>query len=126
MKGEALGLAVIVELPLIVICVQRGGPSTGLPTKTEQADLLMAQYGRNGEAPMAILAPSTPSDCFATAVEAVDGITLSKIVASVGTPSPYYLYYHSAPVDTWGSSKLLDEARGLLDALAVLTYAHQT
>ena len=71
LKGEALGLAVITELPLICICVQRGGPSTGLPTKTEQADLLMAQYGRNGEAPMAILAPSTPSDCFDIAIQAV-------------------------------------------------------
>lgn len=71
LKGEALGLAVITELPLICICVQRGGPSTGLPTKTEQADLLMAQYGRNGEAPMALLAPATPSDCFDIAIQAV-------------------------------------------------------
>jgi len=71
LKGEALGLAVIVELPLVVINVQRGGPSTGLPTKTEQSDLLMTMYGRNGESPCAIIAPSNPSNCFDIAVEAV-------------------------------------------------------
>ncbi|MCB9673664.1 MAG: 2-oxoacid:acceptor oxidoreductase subunit alpha [Alphaproteobacteria bacterium] len=71
LKGEAIGLAVMAELPLVVICVQRGGPSTGLPTKTEQADLLQALYGRNGEAPCAVIAPRSPSDCFATAIEAV-------------------------------------------------------
>lgn len=64
LKTEALGLAVMVELPLIVVNVQRGGPSTGLPTKTEQADLLQALYGRNGEAPLPVIAASTPSDCF--------------------------------------------------------------
>lgn len=64
LKGEALGLAMILELPLVVINVQRGGPSTGLPTKTEQADLLQALYGRNGEAPLPVLAPATPKDCF--------------------------------------------------------------
>jgi 2-oxoglutarate ferredoxin oxidoreductase subunit alpha len=71
LKGEALGLACILELPLVVINVQRGGPSTGLPTKTEQADLMQAMYGRNGEAPIPILAPSSPRDCFAMAFEAV-------------------------------------------------------
>jgi 2-oxoglutarate ferredoxin oxidoreductase subunit alpha len=71
LKSEAIGLGVMLELPLIVIDVQRGGPSTGLPTKTEQADLLQAMFGRNGEAPVPIVAPSTPSDCFATAIEAV-------------------------------------------------------
>ncbi len=70
LKGEALGLAVITELPLVVINVQRGGPSTGLPTKTEQSDLNQAFYGRNGEAPMPIIAPSTPGDCFYAAYEA--------------------------------------------------------
>jgi 2-oxoglutarate ferredoxin oxidoreductase subunit alpha len=70
LKSEAIGLGVMLELPLIVIDVQRGGPSTGLPTKTEQADLLQAMFGRNGEAPVPIVAPSTPSDCFATAIEA--------------------------------------------------------
>ena len=70
LKGEALGLAVITELPLVAINVQRGGPSTGLPTKTEQADLFQAMYGRNGECPMVVLAPSTPSDCFTTLYEA--------------------------------------------------------
>ncbi len=80
LKSEALGLAVMTELPLIVIDVQRGGPSTGLPTKTEQADLLQALYGRNGESPVAVLAPRTPSDCFATALEAV------RIAVSYHTP----------------------------------------
>ena len=71
LKGEALGLAMILELPLVVVNVQRGGPSTGLPTKTEQADLLQALYGRNGEAPIPVLAASSPRDCFQTAFEAV-------------------------------------------------------
>jgi 2-oxoglutarate/2-oxoacid ferredoxin oxidoreductase subunit alpha len=71
LKSEAIGLAVMTELPLVIIDVQRGGPSTGLPTKTEQADLLQAMFGRNGESPVAVIAPATPSDCFDTAVEAV-------------------------------------------------------
>src|ERR1700730_17661287 len=71
LKSEALGLGVMTELPLLVIDVQRGGPSTGLPTKTEQADLLQALYGRNGESPVAVLAPRSPSDCFEIAIEAV-------------------------------------------------------
>jgi 2-oxoglutarate ferredoxin oxidoreductase subunit alpha len=70
LKGEALGLAMILELPLVVVDVQRGGPSTGLPTKTEQSDLLQALYGRNGESPVIILAASTPSNCFNYAYEA--------------------------------------------------------
>jgi len=64
LKGEAIGLAVMLEIPLLIIDVQRGGPSTGLPTKTEQSDLLMAYYGRNGECPMPVISASTPSDCF--------------------------------------------------------------
>ncbi|MFN2424557.1 MAG: 2-oxoacid:acceptor oxidoreductase subunit alpha [Cryomorphaceae bacterium] len=71
LKGEALGLACMLELPLVVVNVQRGGPSTGLPTKTEQADLMQAIYGRNGEAPIPVLAPSSPRDCFGMAYEAV-------------------------------------------------------
>jgi 2-oxoglutarate ferredoxin oxidoreductase subunit alpha len=71
LKGEGIGLAIMIELPLIVLDVQRGGPSTGLPTKTEQSDLTMAYYGRNGEAPMAIISASTPSDCFEVGIEAV-------------------------------------------------------
>ncbi len=71
LKAEAIGLAVITELPLIVIDVQRGGPSTGLPTKTEQSDLLQNLYGRNGESPCVVLAAATPGDCFEVAVEAV-------------------------------------------------------
>ena len=70
LKSEAIGLAVMTELPLVVIDVQRGGPSTGLPTKTEQADLLQAMFGRNGECPVAIVAAATPSDCFQMAIEA--------------------------------------------------------
>ncbi|NQV72765.1 2-oxoacid:acceptor oxidoreductase subunit alpha [bacterium] len=69
LKGEAMGLAHIIELPLVIINVQRGGPSTGLPTKTEQSDLLQALYGRNGDAPMPVIAASTPGDCFEVAYE---------------------------------------------------------
>ncbi|HVY27599.1 MAG TPA: 2-oxoacid:acceptor oxidoreductase subunit alpha [Polyangiaceae bacterium] len=71
LKMEAVGLAVSTELPLVLIDIQRGGPSTGLPTKTEQADLLQAVYGRNGEAPVAVIAAATPGDCFYMAIEAV-------------------------------------------------------
>ncbi|HLL43119.1 MAG TPA: 2-oxoacid:acceptor oxidoreductase subunit alpha [Segetibacter sp.] len=71
LKAEAMGLAVMLEIPLIIINVQRGGPSTGLPTKTEQSDLLQAYYGRNGECPMPVIAASTPSDCFSSIYEAV-------------------------------------------------------
>lgn len=71
LKGEAIGLAIMTELPLIVVDVQRGGPSTGLPTKTEQSDLYQAVYGRNGDAPLVVLAASTPGDCFEVAIEAV-------------------------------------------------------
>jgi 2-oxoglutarate ferredoxin oxidoreductase subunit alpha len=71
LKSETIGLAVMQELPLLVIDVQRGGPSTGLPTKTEQADLLQAMFGRNGESPVPILAPNSPGDCFPTVVDAV-------------------------------------------------------
>ena len=71
LKAEAMGLAVMLEIPLLIIDVQRGGPSTGLPTKTEQSDLMQAYYGRNGECPMPVISASTPSDCFAAAYEAV-------------------------------------------------------
>ena len=70
LKGEALGLALMLELPLVIVNIQRGGPSTGLPTKTEQADLMQAIYGRNGEAPVPVIAACTPSDCFDMAFEA--------------------------------------------------------
>jgi len=80
LKTEAIGLAVMTELPLIIINVQRGGPSTGLPTKTEQADLLQAVLGRNGEAPVAVLAAKTPRDCFYMAIEA------SRIALKYMTP----------------------------------------
>ena len=71
LKSEAIGLAVMTELPLVIVDVQRGGPSTGLPTKTEQADLLQAMFGRNGESPVCVLAPQSPVDCFDMAYEAV-------------------------------------------------------
>jgi 2-oxoglutarate ferredoxin oxidoreductase subunit alpha len=71
LKAEAMGLALMLEIPLIIIDVQRGGPSTGLPTKTEQSDLLQAYYGRNGESPMPVIAAATPSDCFEAIYEAV-------------------------------------------------------
>ncbi len=80
LKTEAIGLGVMTELPLVVVNVQRGGPSTGLPTKTEQADLLQAVYGRNGEAPIPVLAAATPSDCFYMAMEA------SRIAVKYMTP----------------------------------------
>ncbi len=70
LKGEGIGLAVMAELPLVIIDVQRGGPSTGLPTKTEQTDLMQALYGRNGESPLAVVAPASPTDCFTMAFEA--------------------------------------------------------
>jgi 2-oxoglutarate ferredoxin oxidoreductase subunit alpha len=71
LKAEAMGLAVMLEIPLIICDIQRGGPSTGLPTKTEQSDLLQAYYGRNGECPMPVISASTPADCFETVYEAV-------------------------------------------------------
>ncbi|ASU85700.1 2-oxoacid:acceptor oxidoreductase subunit alpha [Nocardiopsis gilva YIM 90087] len=80
LKAETLGLAVMTELPLIVIDVQRAGPSTGMPTKTEQADLLMAMFGRNGESPVPVLAPRSPSDCFDIAIEA------TRIATTYRTP----------------------------------------
>jgi 2-oxoglutarate ferredoxin oxidoreductase subunit alpha len=70
LKGEGIGLAIMLELPLIVIDIQRGGPSTGLPTKTEQSDLLQAAYGRNGDSPLCVIAAATPGDCFYKAIEA--------------------------------------------------------
>jgi 2-oxoglutarate/2-oxoacid ferredoxin oxidoreductase subunit alpha len=110
LKAETIGLAVSLELPLIVIDVQRAGPSTGMPTKTEQADLLMALYGRNGESPVVVLAPSTPSDCFDIALEAV------RIATKYRTPviilSDGYLANGSEPwriPDPAGLPKLRDE-----------------
>ena len=110
LKAETIGLAVSVELPLIVCDIQRAGPSTGMPTKTEQADLLMALYGRNGESPVAVLAPATPSDCFDTAIEAV------RIATKYRTPviilSDGYLANGSEPwriPEVVGLPKLRDE-----------------
>ena len=80
LKAETLGLAVIMELPMVIVDVQRGGPSTGLPTKTEQGDLLLAMFGRHGESPMPIVAAASPSDCFAMALEA------ARIAVTYRTP----------------------------------------
>jgi 2-oxoglutarate ferredoxin oxidoreductase subunit alpha len=103
LKSEAIGLAVMAELPLIIVNVQRGGPSTGLPTKTEQADLFQALYGRNGECPVPVLAASSPTDCFELAVEAV------RIAVKYMTPvillSDGYIAQGTEP---WKVSKLSD------------------
>lgn len=95
LKSEAIGLAVMTELPLVIIDVQRGGPSTGLPTKTEQADLLQAMFGRNSECPVGIVAPSTPANCFTMAIEAVRLAT--KYMAPVFFLSDGYLGNGSEP-----------------------------
>jgi 2-oxoglutarate ferredoxin oxidoreductase subunit alpha len=103
LKGEAIGLAVSLELPLVICDIQRGGPSTGLPTKTEQSDLLLAMHGRNGEAPVPIVAAQSPGDCFYAAVEAV------RIALTYRTPvfllSDGYLANGSEP---WQIPKLED------------------
>ncbi|MEM8494972.1 MAG: 2-oxoacid:acceptor oxidoreductase subunit alpha [Planctomycetota bacterium] len=82
LKAEAMGLAVMTELPLVVIDVQRGGPSTGLPTKTEQSDLLQAMFGRNGDAPVVVIAPQSPADCFHAAIDACK-IAMQRMVPVV-------------------------------------------
>ena len=106
LKGETIGLAVSLELPLIICDIQRGGPSTGLPTKTEQSDLLQAMYGRNGEAPVPIVAAQSPGDCFAAAVEA------ARIALTYRTPvfllSDGYLANGSEP---WQVPQRVDAAR---------------
>ena len=95
LKSEAMNLAIMLELPLVVVNVQRGGPSTGLPTKTEQSDLLQVLFGRNGESPIPVLAPTSPGDCFHTAIEAV------RIAIEAMTPvvllSDGYIANGSAP-----------------------------
>ena len=110
LKAETIGLATSVELPLVICDIQRAGPSTGMPTKTEQADLLMALFGRNGESPVAVLAPATPADCFDTAIEAV------RIAVKYRTPviilSDGYLANGSEPwriPDVSGLPRLRDE-----------------
>ncbi len=110
LKSETIGLAVMTELPLLVIDVQRGGPSTGLPTKTEQADLLQAMFGRNGEAPVPIVAPQSPGDCFGAAIEA------ARIAITYRTPvlllSDGYLANGSEPwrVPDLDETPLIDPA----------------
>ncbi len=95
LKGETINLAVMTELPMIVVDVQRAGPSTGMPTKTEQTDLFQVMFGRNGESPIPVIAPSTPSDCFATGIEAVR-IAL-KFMTPVVILSDAYLANGSEP-----------------------------
>ena len=106
LKGEALGLAMMLELPLVVVNVQRGGPSTGLPTKTEQSDLLQALYGRNGESPIIVIAASTPSNCFNFAYEA------SKLALEHMTPvlllTDGYIANGSAPWKIQSTSEMPD------------------
>jgi len=106
LKSETVGLAVSLELPLLICDIQRGGPSTGLPTKTEQADLLQAMFGRNGEAPVPVLAPRSPADCFATALEA------ARIAIAYRTPvfllSDGYLANGSEPWCVPGEADLPD------------------
>lgn len=95
LKSEAINLAVMTELPLVILDIQRGGPSTGLPTKTEQADLLQAMFGRNGESPVAILAPQSPVDCFDIAYEAVQVAT--RFMCPVFVLSDGYIANGSEP-----------------------------
>ena len=113
LKTEALGLAVAVELPLVICDIQRGGPSTGLPTKTEQADLLQALFGRNSEAPIPVLAPSTPGDCFWIALEA------SRIAIKYMVPviilSDGYLANGAEPWKIPDPSRLAGNSRALRD-----------
>ncbi|TXH40028.1 MAG: 2-oxoacid:acceptor oxidoreductase subunit alpha [Actinobacteria bacterium] len=108
LKSETIGLAVSLELPLVIIDVQRGGPSTGLPTKTEQSDLLQAMFGRNGESPVPIVAPSSPADCFDAAIEA------ARIATTYRTPvillSDGYLANGSEPWRVPDMSELPDLA----------------
>jgi len=103
LKSEAMGLAVMVELPLVIVDVQRAGPSTGMPTKTEQSDLLQVMFGRNGDAPMPVVAPATPSECFDLAIEA------SRLALKYMTPVAYlsdaYLANGSEP---WRLPELAD------------------
>ncbi|HEV2949396.1 MAG TPA: 2-oxoacid:acceptor oxidoreductase subunit alpha [Gemmataceae bacterium] len=106
LKSEAIGLAVVTELPVIIIDVQRGGPSTGLPTKTEQADLLQAMYGRNGECPVPIVAPCSPADCFTMIFEAVR--------LAVGFMTPIFLLsdgYLANGAEPWLIPKISDLPR---------------
>jgi 2-oxoglutarate/2-oxoacid ferredoxin oxidoreductase subunit alpha len=116
LKAEAMGLGVMTELPMIVVNVQRGGPSTGLPTKTEQSDLFQVLYGRNGEAPMPVVAPASPADCFDAAIEA------ARIALTYRTPvvllSDGYLANSAEP---WR----LPDVDGLPDLASVFSFATQ-
>src|SRR5262249_11146419 len=95
LKQEAIGLAVMAELPLVIVDIQRAGPSTGMPTKTEQADLLLALFGRNSDSPVAVIAPCTPGDCFFIMLEAFD--LPVEYMTPVGVRSDGYLATSSEP-----------------------------
>jgi 2-oxoglutarate ferredoxin oxidoreductase subunit alpha len=116
LKAETIGLAVMTELPLVIVDVQRGGPSTGLPTKTEQSDLLQALYGRNGEAPVPVIAPRSPGDCFDAALEA------TRIALTYRTPvillSDGYLANGAEPWPIPTEEQLPDLAAGVRFATA--------
>ena len=116
LKSETIGLAVSLELPLVIVDIQRGGPSTGLPTKTEQSDLLQAMYGRNGEAPVPVVAPRSPGDCFDAALEAV------RIATTYRTPvfllSDGYLANGSEPWQLPSMAELPDLSAGAQFATA--------
>jgi len=117
LKSEAIGLAVMTELPLVVIDVQRGGPSTGLPTKTEQSDLLQALFGRNGESPVAVLAPQSPADCFDIAREA------ARIAVTYRTP---VLVLSDGAIANGSEPWMLPRIDGLPPIDKGLTGAHDT
>jgi 2-oxoglutarate ferredoxin oxidoreductase subunit alpha len=122
LKAETLGLAVILELPLVIVDVQRAGPSTGMPTKTEQGDLLLAMFGRHGESPMPVLAPASPADCFDTAFEA------TRIAVRYRTPvivlSDTFLSNSSEPwrLPDVGSLPAIDPAFAVADGGTFLPY----
>lgn len=113
LKGEALGLGLMTELPMVVVDIQRGGPSTGLPTKTEQSDLNIALYGRHGESPMAVLAAQTPADCFDTALEACRVALKYKMPVMVLTDG-----YLANGAEPWRLPEI--------DALAPIEVSHAT
>ena len=124
LKGEAIGLGVITELPLIIINVQRGGPSTGLPTKTEQSDLYQAIYGRNGDCPCVVIAANSPSDCFNTAIEAAE-IALRHMIP-VMLLSDGYIANGSEPWKIPDVSKIKDIKNNLVSVKSeeYLPYNH--
>ena len=111
LKGEGLALAVMTEVPLVVISIQRGGPSTGLPTKTEQADLMQAMFGRNGECPVPIIAAATPADAFACAIE--HGVAFGHVPESGPVGDTYSTLDSSTHMPTAASQTLLAQSESI-------------